>query len=1140
MLDRVADIFPTVLNMSIAASVIIAAVLLARLLLRRAPKVFSYALWAVVLFRLLCPVSVSSAVSLLGLLDAPVQENTQYTTAVEYYAPYAAAQPAAPQDVPDPPAVTPNAPGEAPVNAAQDVHGTEPLEIISAVWLCGAAALLLYSAASYIRLRRRLVGYVTLWGNIRIADGISSPFVLGLFRPKIYLPSDLEDREREYIILHEQHHIRRGDHIIKALSFLALCLHWFNPLVWLAFVLSGRDMEMSCDESVLRLFAGDVRGDYAGSLLSLATGRHIISGTPLAFGEGDTKKRIKNLLRWKRPRAWISGLAALLCIVVLAACAVNPAADDSPARGEYGTAEDMAYCFELVSGTGFEDMDAEILQQILDSNPGRIRIEGEVVLARMSADGRSAYVFLLDEGAEDDFTGYEDALIAAGVTLLEPGGSLERDPDGTTTLARVNTSNGTVLLFGEDRPGSMGNFTLYNTYGEYLRGSDRPDYFEDAVSRGICFDTAAAEEVLWVSYTHPEFGGVSESILLTPGQAGEIRSSEREPLALDETEFVAALVVEGETSDLYTADTGIPVSALDMIRAHCPVDSAVAPAQTSSPLAVARGEYGTAGDMAYYFELVNGGEFHDMDAARRDELLAEYGDLLDGYSFIARENEDGAGYIVGQYDGDPAESALGGMRVAELGVAGFVLYPSSEHERVVDDAVAGRVPSGVLAPKNSTIDWYLNAAIVCIWPQGTAEFYGTLNRYLYWQNGREYIADALSRGIDLSPNTDGPYLIVYLISEEFGEINERIPLTDAEAEAMLAEEREPVEGFMASLWYNGESTTFSDLDGSGAPRSAIDLAVERCGYKFGSPADITGDIVEARLDGFGEPIYAAEEDLPRLRSLLLNAEKSSMGACGYGAKLTLTLSNGEQVVAYKGTDNCDTIAFGSYNGYVLGGAAANDEFWSIFGMGATGSSEEITLDDGTRVTVAARSPAMIEFLGEGVNAYADGYLAGLDESYDLAYSGGYTGTFGVSGAFLALRGMLAAGSAPVSLFVSTDGGRSWRTMGDPHRQGVYHGVITGAGFYDADTAFLCYRYYEYVGPTVYCTYDGGKSWSRLNAEIPAQYVSDRGRWVFTPSSPEFDGTNGVIPVEVLDQDTSETTQLRLVTHDAGRTWDWEN
>ena len=278
--------------------------------------------------------------------------------------------------------------------------------------------------------------------------------------------------------------------------------------------------------------------------------------------------------------------------------------------------------------------------------------------------------------------------------------------------------------------------------------------------------------------------------------------------------------------------------------------------------------------------------------------------------------------------------------------------------------------------------------------------------------------------------------------------------------------------------------------------------------------------------------------MPRLRSLLVNAEKGYMGKCGYGAKLTLTLSSGQQVTAYKGTDSCDSICFGSCNGYFLGGDAANDEFWSIFGMGRMPDSNEVMLDGGGTAYAALYAPASvhIEWASGG---YTSGFLAGLDESYNLAYDGGYTGTFGTSGMFLALRGMPAAGSAPLSLFVSTDGGASWHTMGDPYRQGLYTGVMTGVGFYDADTAFLCYRYYEDAGPMVYCTYDGGGSWSRLEVEIPAQYVSDLSRWVFTPHSPGFDGANGVIPVEVLDQDTGETTPLNLITHDAGRTWDWE-
>ena len=305
-------LFPIVCNMSLTASVVILAVLAVRLLLRRAPKVFAYALWAVVLFRLLCPVSVTSAVSLMGALGAPAQERTQRTS-VEQYVPadimIRGTAPAVTQ-LPQPPlpAETGGAVSDAPADTAPAavpaMSFNEPVFILTLIWLAGMVLLLAYSLVSLLRLRRRLVGTVRLRDNIYLADHIPSPFVMGLFRPKIYLPSILTETERGYILRHEQYHLRRRDHLVKFLSFLALCIHWFNPLVWAAFILSGKDMEMSCDEAVVRELGEDIRADYSASLLSLATGRRIVAGMPLAFGEGDTGSRIRNLLNWKRPRPW--------------------------------------------------------------------------------------------------------------------------------------------------------------------------------------------------------------------------------------------------------------------------------------------------------------------------------------------------------------------------------------------------------------------------------------------------------------------------------------------------------------------------------------------------------------------------------------------------------------------------------------------------------------------------------------------------------------------------------------------------------------------------------------------------------------------------------------------------------------------
>ena len=338
-------LFPIVCNMSLTASVVILAVLAVRLLLRRAPKVFAYALWAVVLFRLLCPVSVTSAVSLMGALGAPAQERTQRTSAVEYVPADIMIRGTAPAvtQLPQPPlpAETGGAVSDAPADTAPAavpaMSFNEPVFILTLIWLAGMVLLLAYSLVSLLRLRRRLVGTVRLRDNIYLADHIPSPFVMGLFRPKIYLPSTLTETERGYILRHEQYHLRRRDHLVKFLSFLALCIHWFNPLVWAAFVLSGKDMEMSCDEAVVRELGEDIRADYSASLLSLATGRRIVAGMPLAFGEGDTGSRIRNLLNWKRPRPWVMAVCAVVCVGLIALCAANPGGTDAADGEENGS-----------------------------------------------------------------------------------------------------------------------------------------------------------------------------------------------------------------------------------------------------------------------------------------------------------------------------------------------------------------------------------------------------------------------------------------------------------------------------------------------------------------------------------------------------------------------------------------------------------------------------------------------------------------------------------------------------------------------------------------------------------------------------------------------------------------------------------
>ena len=324
------EVFSRVLNMSLTASLVILAVLLARVALKKCPKVFSYILWAAVLFRLLCPVSLPSPVSLMGALDAPAEQSQGITTTVRYVRHEQLLEREAPP-VYEPTAF---APKEHPLPSAEDYipSHTEPTlpnwtDIVAALWLTGAASVMLYGIGTYLLFRKKLQTSVRLRGNVYLADHMDTAFVAGLFFPKIYLPSHLSEAQLPYIIAHERHHIRRFDHVVKHLAFLALAIHWFNPLVWAAFLLAGRDMEMSCDEAVIKRLGPQIRADYSASLLSLATKGRIIAATPLAFGEGDTKGRVLNMAKWKKPRWWVSVICSVLCIAILTACAANPDRD---------------------------------------------------------------------------------------------------------------------------------------------------------------------------------------------------------------------------------------------------------------------------------------------------------------------------------------------------------------------------------------------------------------------------------------------------------------------------------------------------------------------------------------------------------------------------------------------------------------------------------------------------------------------------------------------------------------------------------------------------------------------------------------------------------------------------------------------
>lgn len=325
------DAFMTVLNMSVTASYVTLAVLAVRFFLRKAPKLFSYALWSIVLFRLICPVSFSSGFSLLGLIGSYQVDNTFSAQ----YIPRKIGLMAVPQVNTGIDSV--NAGINAALPAATPYASINPMQVwislAGLIWLAGMVVLLGYAILSYQRLVSRISTATWVEDNIYETDLIQTPFVCGFIKPRIYLPLRITGREREYILRHEQVHIKRLDYLIKPIAYFALVIHWFNPLIWLCFSLFSKDMEMSCDERVVETAETGEVVNYSSSLLALAAQKKMPSPTPLAFGESNVKARIKNILSYRKPPYWalsVSLIAVLILAVLLASNPMNEPQTSSP------------------------------------------------------------------------------------------------------------------------------------------------------------------------------------------------------------------------------------------------------------------------------------------------------------------------------------------------------------------------------------------------------------------------------------------------------------------------------------------------------------------------------------------------------------------------------------------------------------------------------------------------------------------------------------------------------------------------------------------------------------------------------------------------------------------------------------------
>ena len=838
------EFFLKIVNMSISASWLVLVVLAFRFLFRKAPKWVNVLLWGIVAVRLICPFSIESALSLIPSAETISPEimmdwTPEISTGMESV------------DRVVNPIITETF-------APEPIASANPLQILipvfSIIWITGMCVLALYTVISYWSLKRKVDEAVILRENIYQSETVGSPFVLGVIRPKIYLPYSINIQNLEHVVAHEHAHIRRRDHWWKPLGFLLLSIHWFNPLMWVAYILLCRDIELACDEKVIKEMGNEQRADYTQALVSCSVNRRMIAACPLAFGEVGVKERVRSVMNYKKPAFWVIVASVIACAVVAVCFLTNPVEEEP--FNEFITWE----------------MDAEYPEAVMD-------MVNDYVMQQVE--------YYNDLGSGDTAIGGKYSILEAKIV------GMTKIPTGT---AAENHSVELYRLEYRLLPSEPSHVVLAG--GMQMDG----DWITEWGSAGqpyiaILCDSSSGKDV-WTMI------GVTNTDVI-------------------DHEYNTAEMLE-QYHDKYVA------AAMELYKAYGSNESL--------------NQYGTAEDVSYHLELAAGIEFQNMNLERQTSILLEYEDLLDDYTLIAREGRGRWGtpaYIVGQYNGNPTESPLYGMYSIDMytGEDEYYrfLYREDEVETVEAVVAANKTefpPSTGYRIEDSVISWTENSGLILIQPKENSWVLDTLwNRYFYTPNGREYLVDAISRGIDVCGRTD-TFLYVYRIDQRFGEIAERIALSTTEAQAILAEERVKIAegyGFSATLHIDGQTTYFNEREG--VPQSVIDMAVEQCNYQFVSPSDIIGDIVEATLDmaDLDTTLRADKADLPRLKEILKNAEFGYMGSCGYGTKLTLTLSNGEKLVLFKGTDGCDTIAFGSYGGYFLG-EQENIEFWEMFGL----------------------------------------------------------------------------------------------------------------------------------------------------------------------------------------------------------------
>lgn len=863
------SLFTSVLEISWQAGLIALAVMAVRPLLRRAPRRAVCMLWLLVALRLLLParLTVESPVSLQQPESPPIQAYQELRQQEKVY-------------VSAPPEQRLEMAGPA---AAQ---GFALLDQLPAIWLTGVGCMALYMALSLLRMRWRLRAAPRIQDNVYRCTDWSTPFVLGVLAPRIYVPETVSEQDFPQVLAHERCHIRRWDHVWKPLAFLLLAVNWFNPVLWAAYVLLGRDMESACDEMVLKNATPAQRAAYSRALVACAAQPKMAAVCPLAFGEVAVKERVKNVLNYKKPALW----AVILLVVtaaIISVCLLTKPAED---KGGYPLDAKKLYALrtEYIG-------DNAAVSGILDALGFRA--------AGAAGDGQ-AYTYSFEvETASEPYGVVVRYAFTGALPQRTAEWNREMARRGYIALALIDNAE---WLRWEDVAGEGETPVSGTVYaGDYVAA----DY------NAVRESAAGLQALMDVLQARLEDG----SIVYYPGDALQ-----------DFTEITPwPTLTENDPCSVRAEDYGIVY------------DAAALPDWETVPLSYLCAYYLNA-DGAYSEGAM------DVLAQRYSQLpqqVRRYIWTLSGQA-DPRGNGDAAEALLRDISRYITSQLTGGLPVTvsyekdQLSIAVSevysVVYRTVKYdENYSEDIPVYEVGSGaqlsVIKGEGFTLYGRYNEENVALHNGDVVEL---TEQFVGLGMDGQYAVRFQYR----SGGASAAELEVYQITwEAGGSAKQIVPLTEEQVQTIQSEK-----GLVQPEWYqvcaelrqgDEDVAYYMGNDYKPVPPTVLKILTEQCGYTFVTPEDFRGNMTAAKLEFYGGETYTADKaDLPALQRMLTNARAYGGGAsCGFGAKLTVTFDDGRTVSVLKGTDSCASFTFGSWNSAMVSDSE-NRQFWQMFGV----------------------------------------------------------------------------------------------------------------------------------------------------------------------------------------------------------------